>query len=76
MGYRIVFSDYLDDVSGKYPNPSNLYDDTARMLSDTSLDKGVKVGQQRGDGNDGDKYLFVGIGLTYTFVSQKCRSAK
>ncbi|MCY1553817.1 hypothetical protein D9M68_903400 [compost metagenome] len=69
IGYRIPLfkeADYLDDVSGNYTgnraapyNPSNV--------------SGVgTAGTQRGDSRKRDTYLFVNIGISYTFVSPKC----
>lgn len=72
IGYRTAFSDYLDDVSGTYPeNLSPRYTLQLRdVLSDPS---GVaRPGAQRGDFRKRDTYMFVGLSLTYTFVSQKC----
>ena len=41
-------------------------------LSDRSAGKIGVPGTQRGDFRKKDSYLFVGITLSYTFVSQKC----
>ncbi|MES2419508.1 MAG: DUF6089 family protein [Bacteroidota bacterium] len=77
-GYRTAFTDYLDDVSGVYPDPSKLLNGISRALSDRSGEltpTGVnlyKPGDQRGDFRKRDTYLFVNIGISYTFVSQKC----
>jgi hypothetical protein len=80
IGYRTAHTDYLDDVSGVYPAesawPAN---DSAEIrsirlqLSNPSLipDYGAP-GTQRGDFRKRDTYMFVGIGISYTFVSQKC----
>ncbi|AOM78185.1 DUF6089 family protein [Pedobacter steynii] len=78
IGYRTIFTDYLDDVSGRYPDDNKLPADgltgiklsnpnTASSLSGTGL-----PGIQRGDFRKRDTYMFVGIGISYTFVSQKC----
>ncbi len=77
VGYRTAFTDYLDDVSGRYPNPADLTNPTSLALSDRSgeVNGGNNVyvmGDQRGDFRKRDTYLFVGISLTYTFVSAKC----
>ena len=78
IGYRTAYTDYLDDVSGKYPaatawgaEPANI---TAirRSLSDPSLDGPAMPGSQRGDFRKRDTYMFVGIGISYTFISSKC----
>ena len=81
IGYRNAYTDYLDDVSGTYLDPANLSTDPntrpiQEALSDRSGENtgnyiGAK-GVQRGDFRKRDTYMFVGIGITYTFVSQKC----
>lgn len=81
IGYRTAFTDYLDDVSGVYPDV-NAWNNTGTSaisyaLSDRSgeVNGGVNSygpGVQRGDFRKRDTYMFVGIGITYTFVSSKC----
>lgn len=76
IGYRTAYTDFLDDVSGNYPDKSKLYNDIAVALSDrtgeyTGVYTGV-AGTQRGDTRKHDTYLFTGISLTFTFISQKC----
>lgn len=76
IGYRNPNTDYLDDVSGYYPDKGKLPNDLSRALSDRSGETtGVYVGTpgtQRGDLRPRDTYMFVGIGISYTFVSSKC----
>ncbi len=79
IGYRTAYTDYLDDVSGNYPTPANTNwpsDNNLPIrvrLSDPSLIPGYGAqGTQRGDFRKRDTYMFVGIGISYTFVSQKC----
>jgi len=80
VGYRSPLTDYLDDVSGVYPDPSFFSlastPSASRIFSDRSNEfTGVslgKAGTQRGDFRKRDNYMFVGIGISYTFVSQKC----
>ncbi len=78
IGYRNTTTDYLDDVSGVYLDASKLQGKTAeetalRMaLSDRSVGIINGPGTQRGDFRKKDSYVFVGITLSYTFVSQKC----
>lgn len=78
IGYRNTSTDYLDDVSGVYPSAAALQDanpdkTAVRLaLSDRSINKIGVAGSQRGDFRKKDSYLFVGITLSYTFVSQKC----
>lgn len=76
VGYRTAYTDYVDDVSGYYPDKSKLYNTTAIALSDrTGEYTGVYTGSpgtQRGDMRKHDTYMFTGISLTFTFISQKC----
>jgi hypothetical protein len=76
IGYRNPTTDYLDDVSGKYPDKSTLPNDISRALSDRSGEvTGVYTGTpgtQRGDMRPKDTYMFVGISISFTFVSSKC----
>jgi len=75
IGYRHPNTDYLDDVSGVYPDKSKL-SFTGSVLSDRSGEKtGVYIGtpgSQRGDLNPRDTYFFTQITISYTFVTQKC----
>lgn len=76
LGYRIAYTDYLDDVSGRYPDPAVWKNDAyladRKFLSDPSNSAYGAPGVQRGDFRKRDTYMFVGIGISYTFVSQKC----
>ncbi|WP_199141038.1 DUF6089 family protein [Pedobacter sp. ASV12] len=78
VGFRIPLTDYIDDVSGLYPDPNvwTRNQGLSRALSDRSGEKtGIYIGEpgtQRGDFRKRDSYMFVGIGISYTFVSQKC----
>jgi hypothetical protein len=74
VGYRTAFTDFIDDVSGMYPKKpfTGSLEEIAlkRTLSDPT---GVgSPGTQRGDLRKRDSYMFVGIGISFTFVSQKC----
>lgn len=75
IGYRTTFTDYLDDVSGRYPERTvwnglpNTYNE---YLSYGSLYSSFQPGDQRGDFRKFDSYLFVNIGISYTFVGPKC----
>lgn len=76
IGYRTPLTDYIDDVSGLYPavqkvvgSGSNQYN-----FSDPSLHQSGVPGTQRGDFRKRDTYLFVSVGISFTFVSSKCYS--
>jgi len=84
-GYRLTFTDYLDDISGLYPVTSknaNLPFSKREFppaytppyyneLSDRSS-AGYHVGAQRGDSWRYDKYFYGRVGLIYTFRSLEC----
>ncbi len=71
IGYRTANTDFLDDVSGTYPTTS--VTKGSINLSNPSTVIGVGLpGTQRGDFRKRDTYMFVSIGISYTFVSQKC----
>ncbi|WP_316787238.1 DUF6089 family protein [Pedobacter frigiditerrae] len=82
IGYRSPLTDYIDDVSSVYPKvnawtgTSSANPSISKALSDRSGEQtGVYLGNpgtQRGDFRKRDNYMFVGIGISYTFVSQKC----
>lgn len=77
---RFVFSDFLDDVSGVYPDIShiNYYENGVNIgefIYDKSTEVGPKIGvtnKQRGTSSDKDRFLFVGVGVTYTIFETKC----
>lgn len=76
-----IFTDYLDDVSGAFPDMDDLEaqrGDIAVMLSDRSGESGEPpigtAGRQRGNGKKNDAFVFAGIGMTYYFGSIRCPS--
>jgi hypothetical protein len=76
IGYRTAFTDNLDDVSGKYPDylllPPSSYGLDGELSDPSVTPVSGRAGFQRGDFRKRDTYMFLGISLTYTFVSQKC----
>lgn len=78
IGYRTPMTDYIDDVSGKYPSyaiQNNVTVGNPRLnLSDPSIGQIGVPGTQRGDFRKRDTYLFVSVGISFTFVSSKCYS--
>ncbi len=73
-GMRKTFTDYLDDVSGKYYDPNKLTGENTAYLSDPS--KGTdpaysNVGRQRGNPTNKDWYSFAGIVLSFKLTSTK-----
>jgi hypothetical protein len=75
LGYRTAFTNYLDDVSGYYPNKANLANVDSKVLADRSGEKtGVYIGSpgsQRGNFRR-DTYMITGFTISYTFNSEKC----
>ena len=73
-------TDYLDDVSGKYPSYVSLPGGSgglAAALSDRSseisgAERSGKPGRQRGESPQKDQYLFAGITLSYTIMPLRC----
>ena len=75
IGYRTTFTDYLDDISGRYPDFTVITPRSpiSQQLSDRSALPQIGIpGNQRGDFRIRDTYMFAGISLTYTFVPIKC----
>lgn len=74
-GYRTAFTDYLDDVSGRYGDFSK-GDLTAARLADRSGEIAgsnlFKPGDQRGDFRPRDNYFFLGLTISFTFLTYKC----
>ena len=78
---RSLFTDYLDDVSTTYPDKSDLRQlrgEEAVLLSDRSIEiEGIESnigdpGRQRGNRNNNDSYVFLGVGLVYYFGDLRC----
>jgi outer membrane protein W len=75
LGYRNPNTDYLDDVSGNYPDKTKLSALAAALSDRSGENTGVYLGttgSQRGDGRNRDTYFFFGLTISYTFISQKC----
>lgn len=70
-GFRKTFTDYLDDVSGVYADPTLLTDQNGPLsatLADRSLTKlgkdGNNTGFQRGNPSRTDWYVYTGLSLS------------
>jgi hypothetical protein len=64
MSYRKTFTDYLDDVSGKYPDKQKLAEvsgQTAVLLSDRTKNASKEAFSSRGDSTDKDWYSYANI---------------
>lgn len=76
IGWRYTFTDYIDDVSGYYPDPADLASDEARRLSNRSdevadnplaadLVQFFTIGGVRGNPEANDSYLMTSINYSY-----------
>jgi len=77
LGYRTPATDYLDDVSGRYPVSPVFVGNPAINLTNPGNPNNPNIGipgTQRGDFRKRDTYLFVSVGISFTFVSSKCYS--
>ena len=69
ISWRITFTDYIDDVSKTYVDPSIL-SELGAELSDQS-DNRFPEGFQRGDPNQNDKYGFIGLTILYSIKDRQ-----
>jgi len=72
---RRLFTDYLDDVSGTYPDVDdlqNLRGDLAVTLSDRSDPVIGAKGRQRGNSKTKDAFGLLTVGVVYYFGDLKC----
>jgi len=80
LGYRMTRTDFLDDVSGYYPDYTELAinrDPIAVALADRSIPDPDKPaigipGSQRGDHNENDQFVSLGVNLVYYFGKLRC----
>lgn len=75
FGARYTFSDYLDDVSGAYPDVDGMYqiNPTAAKLSYRPSDiepVSNPMGEMRGNPNNKDIYFIGGINLSFNLTDQ------
>ena len=74
---RKTFTDYLDDVHGKYYDPAYLHNPTSAYMSNPSLHTNAnpgwsnQVGRLRGNPNNKDWYSFAGVIITISLKSKK-----
>jgi hypothetical protein len=76
---RRTYTDFLDDVSGEYPNLTDLENTQGRLpktlsdrSSETSREQLSRPGVSRGTDNIRDWYFMAGITLTYRFTNSNC----
>ncbi len=66
VGYRLTFTDYLDDVSTHFRDPTELSSDMARQLADRRPEIGLsplKPGSKRGNPEHNDGYIMTSLKL-------------
>ncbi|CAN5776726.1 hypothetical protein BH11BAC7_BH11BAC7_24590 [soil metagenome] len=75
-GMRKTFTDYIDDVSTVYANPSDLaeYGALSVAVADRSNVGPSNIGRQRGNPRNKDWYAFAGLTLTFQLADKpsKC----
>lgn len=66
-GIRKAFTDYLDDVSTRYPGTSTFSDPVAAYFSDRRTDpaKVGTAGDKRGDPSNSDSYMLLNAKIEY-----------
>lgn len=83
LSAKNLFTDYLDDVSTVYPeidDLENLHGPMAVALSDRSVELVPTMlaepvgepGRQRGNSNDNDSYVILGVSAVYYFGGINC----
>jgi hypothetical protein len=72
FGMRKTFTDYLDDVSGAYPDMSELaaYNPVSPLLSDRFY-QGAERPRLRGNPNKNDWYYYTNLQLVYYFYTAR-----
>jgi hypothetical protein len=78
---RTTFTDYLDDVSGKYTSPANLSSPLAIALANRTgelhpspaMAANYVPGSKRGDPAHTDSYIFTTVNLSYVFRGHRYR---
>jgi hypothetical protein len=77
LGLRKTFTDYLDDVSTKYPNYDNLKQSNpiaaALAFKAVGINYSSLSGTGRGNPNRDDTYIFAGFTLTKTLRRFSCK---
>jgi hypothetical protein len=83
--YRFTNTDYLDDVSGTYPDPAAFPTNPdgspsdAQLLSDRSYELGEPIGiagRQRGNSKQKDQFVTAMFIVSFNLQSYRCPTAK
>lgn len=81
-GYRITFTDYLDDISvRRYPDPALLSSDLSRALSDRRVEIGTQPSNPqtvgvRGNPDENDGYFIANVTIQYYLPTEIFKSAQ
>lgn len=75
--WKLTFTDYIDDISTVYADPTSLTSQAAVDLNnrhdevsgnpDVPDDRYYAPGEKRGDSSDNDTYFYVGFSYSYVF---------
>jgi hypothetical protein len=79
VGFRTTSTDYLDDVSSDYVDPTLLAQekgDVAAYFADRSLSSSDKTGTARGNSLTNDWYVFSGIKFFFALTPKRERCKK
>lgn len=82
FGMRYTFTDYIDDVSGKYPDPKIFHGDSlALYFSNPSKKNSLEycypcIAEQRGNNKHKDSYLFATVNVGYKVMYRKRSRSK
>lgn len=83
VGYRFTFTDYLDDVSTLFVAPQNLAQNGAmavalsnRTEEYTGIPANDLTGTRRGNSNNNDGYLVLGIRVSFALYGKKAYQQK
>lgn len=75
FGYRIIFTDYLDDVSKTYVDPGMLEKEKGQKTAEMSYRRTDKtfseLGGARGNPDVKDSYFFNGVKLSFKLLKDK-----
>ena len=75
-GMRKTFTDYIDDVSTVYADPTQLIADNGELsaaVADRSGSDFSNIGRQRGNPRTKDWYSFAGVTITFQLANPKKR---
>jgi hypothetical protein len=73
VGWRILFTDYLDDVSSVYKDNASFTDPIAKALADRRVELGYPVaaaGGVRGGPKYNDAYMLLNVKMEYYLPTQ------